>query len=741
MTTYNTMNPVPSADARDRYDNSQVFDELMNGAAPNTPDRLGVLRQSYAGMEHDFKLMMEGFGLSRAGDYAAGLVITSHQQYVEVGGQAYVLKAATVVPYTVTGDWATESVNFKLAGDSVLRQELAGVNGAKLVYDGGVSVADMLLKLRSQILVLDAKTDGTDQTSVVTAFFASALAAGKTWVVPPGNYTINPTAPIAIRTSGTCAGTFLVPKSNQTFWFDIERDEAGTVISAAGWISAPKRGQTDVGALNAVGKNLFINSTEILMERFGAGGPYTPYYKQEFIRCPMPNGAFSTAIVRDYNNVANMTVTAHTPSKPITVTGLAVLLTGASGGVESNRGSIVVMRDNVVLDSPWVHNENPGQPRPVAIEASYCADVTINNPDVLGFNYDGLGYGILSGTSIGLTINGGNVQDCRHAYTDAFTVDVTINGGSWSRVIDSHWCDRFTANDCSVYAVPGSSAFSMAGDDVTLNRIKQFGGRNTLGIRTDTPQLGGQVRVIAPEISAMGISSGEFYVFGFTSPGGTGPIVGTYTQKPRLPDHVEISDVVFRSDAPILYGAYLGVLEAIHTTWGTVRISGVWTASGQTILGIFAQKNSNYQKDRSPLLLAEASIDCGANGSIVYAAALDGVTTGAMNVRVRNLVRGSLRFSGYSVNILKVTDSSVLSIVDDNSAAASIGVSAFNDVLMLGGSVSATLKNLSFQGSQFVGNYAEFPLAANVTMVGNIKGVSVTGLPADIRNNVVAPYN
>ena len=54
MTTYNTKNPVPSADARDRYDNSQVFDELMNGPAPSTPDRLGVLRQSWAGMEQAF---------------------------------------------------------------------------------------------------------------------------------------------------------------------------------------------------------------------------------------------------------------------------------------------------------------------------------------------------------------------------------------------------------------------------------------------------------------------------------------------------------------------------------------------------------------------------------------------------------------------------------------------------------------------------------------------------------------
>ena len=32
MTTYNTGNPLPSADAKDRYDNSQTFDELINEA-------------------------------------------------------------------------------------------------------------------------------------------------------------------------------------------------------------------------------------------------------------------------------------------------------------------------------------------------------------------------------------------------------------------------------------------------------------------------------------------------------------------------------------------------------------------------------------------------------------------------------------------------------------------------------------------------------------------------------------
>lgn len=41
MTTYNTGNPIPSADARDRFDNSQTFDEVINSSADSALDRFG----------------------------------------------------------------------------------------------------------------------------------------------------------------------------------------------------------------------------------------------------------------------------------------------------------------------------------------------------------------------------------------------------------------------------------------------------------------------------------------------------------------------------------------------------------------------------------------------------------------------------------------------------------------------------------------------------------------------------
>lgn len=186
MTTYNTGNPVPSADARDRYDNSQVFDELMNGQAPVTPDRKGTLRQSWAGMEKDFSLsqaqrssafssdqaaraaafqaFIDASGWSSLGDYAAGIEIVSHSQVVEYEGQPYSLvstvPASIDSPYVTTGNWATESVNLKLVGDSSLRQDLARPDGAQLV--GGASVV-----CANHAALLAIPTTATSQWAVV----------------------------------------------------------------------------------------------------------------------------------------------------------------------------------------------------------------------------------------------------------------------------------------------------------------------------------------------------------------------------------------------------------------------------------------------------------------------------------------------------------------------------------------------------------------------------------------------
>lgn len=151
MTTYNTGNPVPSADARDRYDNSQTLDEVVNGDSASYTTRTGKQVISLGGMnsrfnnaqderesafnlsqeekQEAFQSFLDGAGWSSLGAYAAGISIVSHTQTVDYLGQPYQLKpsipASLDAPYITTGDWATEGVNFKLVGDNSLRQDLA----------------------------------------------------------------------------------------------------------------------------------------------------------------------------------------------------------------------------------------------------------------------------------------------------------------------------------------------------------------------------------------------------------------------------------------------------------------------------------------------------------------------------------------------------------------------------------------------------------------------------------------
>ena len=145
--THNTGNPIGSTSPKDLSDNARNLDYLSLGPNPSYPDRKGVPRKSWSGMEGEhnadqvrresefdqgqavrseqFVRFMESSGYSSVGDYGPGLRIERYSQYVMRDGQPYRLSSLAAVPYTTTGDWATESDAFILLGDDVLRQELA----------------------------------------------------------------------------------------------------------------------------------------------------------------------------------------------------------------------------------------------------------------------------------------------------------------------------------------------------------------------------------------------------------------------------------------------------------------------------------------------------------------------------------------------------------------------------------------------------------------------------------------
>lgn len=145
MTTYNTRNKLGSTAVKDLYDNAENLDTLVNDKTKEAhPDRFGVPRKTWHGMEQDFQRFLLNSGYEHIGDYGAGLNITAHNQVFAKDGELYRASASLELPYT-TGDWTADGDLFVSAGDGVLRQDLSKENGASMVGSGnGRTVADDL---------------------------------------------------------------------------------------------------------------------------------------------------------------------------------------------------------------------------------------------------------------------------------------------------------------------------------------------------------------------------------------------------------------------------------------------------------------------------------------------------------------------------------------------------------------------------------------------------------------------
>ncbi|WP_313328339.1 hypothetical protein [Pseudomonas qingdaonensis] len=132
---YDTNNPVGSTDPRDLYDNAGNLDKFVNGEQPFYPDRLGKQRISWSGIEADvesafdgweaqFQAFLQASSYEPPVSYAAGVTLERITQTVVRDDIQYRLKDPALLPYTITGNWATEEDKFVVVGDSSLRQDL-----------------------------------------------------------------------------------------------------------------------------------------------------------------------------------------------------------------------------------------------------------------------------------------------------------------------------------------------------------------------------------------------------------------------------------------------------------------------------------------------------------------------------------------------------------------------------------------------------------------------------------------
>lgn len=217
-TPFNTNNALPSADFKDLSDNAANTDIAANSRASRTwTDRLGNVRKTLWGMEQDFNDFIAASGFVNLGNYTAGLVLNNFNTTFTKDGLAYRAAPTTVLPYTTTGVWASESSKFVIAGDSSLRQDLAAFSGAGLIgfrrYPTlPVSTVDAAFKSSGVISVVSAGAIGdgvADDTAAIVLAEAAAFVSGAQLLFPAG-YTFTSTASIELRVPLLGAGATLV---------------------------------------------------------------------------------------------------------------------------------------------------------------------------------------------------------------------------------------------------------------------------------------------------------------------------------------------------------------------------------------------------------------------------------------------------------------------------------------------------------------------------------------------------
>lgn len=239
MTTYNTGNPIGSADPKDLYDNAENLDELVNsGTKTEHPDRLGTDRKTWHGMETEFNasqaarqadfdadqsqrdaefssdqsareaefnafIVASGYIGTGAGgayqDYDADgpITIGAYNEIFTKDGEFYRAKPSTSLPYTTTGSWASDQVDFVGIGDAALRSELQQDSGGQLIGTGAVTkVTDVsvLIGLTGSISGQKVETQGYHPDSIIggAAYFYDASGSKDDH---DGGSVISPTVP------------------------------------------------------------------------------------------------------------------------------------------------------------------------------------------------------------------------------------------------------------------------------------------------------------------------------------------------------------------------------------------------------------------------------------------------------------------------------------------------------------------------------------------------------------------
>ena len=274
---FNTDNPIGSTSSKDLSDNARNLDYLVNGEDTSYPDRKGVLRKSWKGMEGEhnadqvrrkaqfdnaqservteFNDFLESSGYETPVDYAPGINVARPTQQVRYLLEIYRPKD-DALPF-VTSNFAADEAKWISNGQNSLRQELAEPEGGGMLgwernaLTVAVAVAPTIKRAMDATPVslwefigsITYKPDLTDMSTwdwspafnamyryIADTYTQAGLRYGKSAYIPGGTYktfadVISPRTGIATIGEGPLTSVIEVASNSTATWAFLARNE------------------------------------------------------------------------------------------------------------------------------------------------------------------------------------------------------------------------------------------------------------------------------------------------------------------------------------------------------------------------------------------------------------------------------------------------------------------------------------------------------------------------------------
>lgn len=300
----------------------------------------------------------------------------------------------------------------------------------------------------------------------------------------------------------------------------ILRANSGVNIDPTPYIEFLTKGSYQLGIPDIENYTVAITSSDVMIKRFQSD---TPYFKEDVVKITATGSYGYSVLDNTYDTANTVSITAYPPERNLTINNLRVIAKDTA----LDRDLVILRRSDTVLNNFYLSVDAGSRTNArVGIDVRDSVNVIFNNPNIIGVAHQQigsthLGYGIYLQRTGNVYINNAVIDETKHGVAARHDKETYINGGFFrsslftSAPLDSHWTNGFYVDGATIYSSQ-SAAVGICGSNVSLKNSTIIEGRGLIAVRTDTPELAGNV-IIEDNTWYTSTTGSVPFIFGTTS--------------------------------------------------------------------------------------------------------------------------------------------------------------------------------------------------------------------------------